>query len=163
MIKSKGVLLTRRRRAGNTITDLQGSQLPSRSTEFYSWDALCDEKAASWILASQACSVNSPYDVVISKSGHDDVQLSNLGAPLKSRRFESYNVFKSQSSDGKVELDGMLISSAAKIDSNGLLTELLLPLVLIHSGPNDQDIEKFDSTFYWAQYLILQGYAVILP
>lgn len=162
-IRSGKVVMVRLRRLENAITDLQGSQLFVRSTEFSSWDAVWDEKATSWVVAAQQSSMNNPVEVIIARNGQNDIQVSDLGASLKGRQFGSYNVLKSKSLDGKVELDGMLMAPAAKINSDGFPTEPLPTVVLIHGGPNDRDIEAFGNQKYWAEYLVAQGYAVLSP
>lgn len=162
-INNGKVLISRLRRLENTITDLQGTQLFSRSTDFFSWDAVWDDNSDSWVIAAQQCSINDPFEVIIARTGHNDIQLSNLGASLNGRRFGSCKMLESKSLDGKVELDGMFLAPAAKINSDGSPSEPLPTAVLIHGGPNDRDIETFGSQKYWAEYLVAQGYAVLLP
>lgn len=107
--------------------------------------------------------MNHSAEVFISREGYSSLKLSSHGEPLKNRRFGTYKVLQSQSTDGKVELDGMLMTPAAKAGPDGFPTEPLPTLVLIHGGPDDRDIEKFGHAYYWPEYLVSKGYGILFP
>lgn len=164
MIANGQLLMARNVRAGCMFCDVQGKTILERPVKVPAWDAYFDAEKSKWIMAVALSDVNTPAEVVVCTDGEPDVILSEHGKTLKDRRFGNFHVLTCPSSDGAVELDGILFTPASSNIQNGVPEKPLPTAVLIHGGPPDRDYNGFDSLCkYWTPYLLAQGYAVLLP
>lgn len=150
-------------RSGVMISDATGRELFQRPTEVSAWDAHFDVEDNTWTFAAAMSDPSHPFELFVAKEGQPDVQLSQHGKAVEGRSFGSLTVLTCQSSDGLEELDGLFVTPTSRADKNGKPREALPTVVLIHGGPNSRDLAQFGSTFYWAEYLLSQGYAILYP
>lgn len=158
------VLIERHIRQKTVISDMSGHDLFDAAAGITSWDAVFDRQAAKSMFAAVLSSTNQPGEVFIITDGQAPLQLSNHGNSLKGRLFGSFQVLTCQSLDGEVELDGLYFTPINATNTDNVPNKPLPTIVLLHGGPADRDIEKFDAfRLRWTPYLLSRGYGILLP
>lgn len=150
-------------RSAVMITDPTGRELFQKPTEVAAWDAYFDAEDNTWTFAAGISDPSHPFELFVVKEGQPDLQVSQLGKAVEGRSFGSLTTLTCQSADGLEELDGLYVTPTSRADENGKPKEPLPTVLLIHGGPNSRDLAQFGSTFYWAEYLLSQGYAILYP
>jgi dipeptidyl aminopeptidase/acylaminoacyl peptidase len=158
------VLVNRQTRFVDVISVLEGDDLFDETKELWVYDVFINSETGAATLGASLSDVGTPYDIVLIEKGKEKIKISNHGQPLAGKSLGSCTVLTCRSTDDEVDLDGLYLTPAPKVNPNKTPIEPLPTFVLIHGGPTSRDTDSFDTTcFNWAPYILSKGYGVLLP
>lgn len=141
------------------ISDMDGNNVFEPERPFQYWNVAVDPATQEPVLAASLSDPSTPEEAYILRRNRDDVQLSNLGAPVLGKVSATPRIFTCRSSDDNEDITGIYLAPSAEKTISQPLPTFVLP----HGGPDACDLPDFDpSIMRWAPYLLSKGYGVLL-
>ncbi|TKA64913.1 hypothetical protein B0A49_09682 [Cryomyces minteri] len=161
--------------ANDTMLFLAGAAPTSANTsnehEFKDWDVV-EAKAGDYVLSMTKSSISCPaevYSLTVSREERGKagklVRLTSHNRTIARLNLGTAQAVRCDSADGTTALEGLFLSPSKSSADETPVQKPLPTAVLIHGGPYDRTITRFDTAYYhWSPLLLsTRKYGVLMP